>query len=242
MKFQASFGGNMTFSLLVRDAENGEMGAAAATGAYCVGGWVLRGRFDSGLSASQGAAPSTFWGDNVLDGMRAGQSATEALQETIAPDDNRNWRQLAALDRQGVAAAHSGNCNTDWCGHILQRGSVAAGNILSGRHVLEELLTTYEGSKDGMANKLVMALRAAQKAGGDKRGLQSAALLVLAPDRPPLSLRIDMSRTPLDDLADLTKAVHERVGAKSYANWTQAVPVPDDPYRADNAILSEDSN
>lgn len=228
----------MTFSLLVRNAETGEMGAAAATGAYCVGGWVLRGRFDSGLSASQGAAPSTFWGDNVLDAMRAGQDAEQAVQNAIAPDENREWRQLAALDRQGVTAAHSGHRNSTWCGHIQQSNAVVAGNILSGRHVLEALLTAYENADGRMADRLVTALRAAQLAGGDRRGLLSAAILVLAPDRPPLSLRIDMSQTPLADLAHLAGIAQEPGEASGYADWTRAVPVPDDPFRADPAILS----
>lgn len=228
----------MTFSLLVRDPETGEIGGAAATGSYCVGGWVLRGRFDSGLSASQGAAPSTFWGDEALDRMRMGAGAPEALEAVVGADGNREWRQLTMLDLQGNTAAHSGDRNGDWHGHITRPGLVAAGNILAGPHVLERLEETFRGTSSGMGGRLIAALQAAQEAGGDRRGLKSAALLVLAPDRPPMSLRIDMSPVPLDDLARLAAACQDRSTPGNYAHWTDAVPVPVDPLRADPDILS----
>ncbi|SIT06682.1 DUF1028 domain-containing protein [Paracoccus saliphilus] len=228
----------MTFSLLVRDPETGTIGGAAATGSYCVGGWVLRGRFDSGLSASQGAAPSTFWGDEALDRMLAGAGAPETLEAVISADGNREWRQLTVLDLQGNTAAHSGDRNGSWHGHITRPGLVAAGNILAGPHVLERLEEAYRSTFSGMAEQLIAALHAAHEAGGDRRGLKSAALLVLAPDRPPMSLRIDMSPAPLDDLARLAAACQDRGVPGNYAHWTDAVPVPTDPFRADPDILS----
>ena len=230
----------MTFSLLVRDSDTGAIGGAAATGSYCVGGWVLRGRFDSGLSASQGAAPSTFWGDGALDRMRAGAGAPEALEVIVGADSNREWRQLAMLDRQGSTAAHSGSRNGDWHGHMTRSDFVAAGNILAGPHVLERLEEAWHETSSGMAERLIAALYAAQEAGGDRRGLKSAALLVLAPDRPPMSLRIDISPEPLDDLARLVAVSQDRSMPGSYAHWTDAVPVPVDPFRADPSSFSLD--
>lgn len=75
----------MTFSILAQDPESGRMGGAAATGSLCVGGWVLRGDIRAGMSACQGAAPSTFWGEDVLAAMRRGATAPVAVAEVIAP-------------------------------------------------------------------------------------------------------------------------------------------------------------
>lgn len=225
----------MTFSLLARDQTTGALAGAAATGSLCVGGWVLRGRWGAGLSASQGAAPSTFWGESVLDRMAAGDPAAAAVSATVAPDPNRAWRQLSALDPQGGTGAHSGAGNAALCAHVARQGAVAAGNILSGEDVLHALLDTWSARGDP-AQRLVAALMAAQSVGGDTRGLKSAALLVLHPDRPPLSLRIDLSADPLADLAVLLAAAT----SGSYAAWTHAVPVPSDPHRADAAIIRAD--
>lgn len=230
----------MTFSLLVRNPSTGELGAAAATGSYCVGGWVLRGRYDSGLSASQGAAPSTIWGDEVLDRMRAGDNAKAALAATIAPDHNRGWRQFTALDRNGNTASHTGNDNGDWKGHKLQQDMALAGNILCGAGVLDRMENAYLHCTGDMMSRLIAALRAAQAAGGDRRGLKSAALLILGPDRPPQSLRIDMSENPLDDLSQLAAACRDQGEPSNYAHWTRALPVASDPYRADPSILKGD--
>ena len=97
----------MTFSILVRDPETGVLGGAAATGNLCVGGWVLRGDARAGLSASQGRTPSTLWGEDVLDAMRHGQNAAQAVAGIVAADRGRATRQLLALDRGKLFAANS---------------------------------------------------------------------------------------------------------------------------------------
>lgn len=227
----------MTFSLLARDEKTGALAGAAATGSLCVGGWVLRGRWGAGLSASQGAAPSTFWGESVLDRMAAGMPAASAVSATVSPDPNRAWRQLSAVDPRGGTAAHSGAENSALCAHIVRQGAVAAGNILSGEDVLHALLDTWAVTEGLPAERLLAALNAAQAAGGDTRGLKSAAMLVLHPDRPPLSLRIDLSTDPLADLGTLLTAAT----SGSYEVWTYAVPMPSDPHRADAAIIRADS-
>lgn len=226
----------MTFSLLARDEKSGALAGAAATGSLCVGGWVLRGRWNAGLSASQGAAPSTLWGESVLDRMAAGAVAAAALAGTVAPDPNRDWRQLSALDRQGGTAGHSGVQNSALCSHIARPGAVAAGNILSGEEVLHALLDAWDNTGGPPALRLLAALEAAQAAGGDTRGLKSAALLVLQADRPPLTLRIDLSEDPLRDL----RALHMASASGSYERWTHAVPVEIDPTRADAALIRAD--
>ena len=226
----------MTFSLLTRDEKTGALAGAAATGSLCVGGWVLRGRWGAGLSASQGAAPSTFWGESVLERMGAGASASAALNETVAPDPNRDWRQLSALDMQGGTAAHSGVNNSALCAHIARPGVVAAGNILSDEAVLHTLLDRWLTTEGSPASRLIAALVAAQSVGGDTRGLKSAALLVLTANRPPLTLRIDLSEDPLRDL----QALYQASATGSYERWTHAVPVETDRFRADAALIRAD--
>jgi uncharacterized Ntn-hydrolase superfamily protein len=229
--------GLMTFSLLVRDPVTGALGGAAATGSLCVGGWVLRGRLGAGLSASQGAAPSTFWGDEVLSRMQTGASAEAALQAVTAPDPGRDWRQLACLDLQGRTAAHSGIRNNDARGHRCLPDRVASGNILKGLETLDVLIDTYTAASGPLSARLLAAMIAAQTRSGDRRGLQSAALLVLHPDHPPLSLRVDWAEDPLAALTHL----HARATSGDYAAWTRAVPVASDPHRADSAILNADT-
>lgn len=228
----------MTFSLLVRDPDTGALGGAAATGSLCVGGWVLRGRLGAGMSASQGAAPSTFWGEAVLDRMADGDRAEAALKSVVEPDSGRDWRQLACLDPEGYTAAHSGAKNGAQRGELCLRDRVASGNILSGLETLDRLIEVYDVTDGPMSARLLAALMAAQGAGGDSRGLKSAALLVLTRDRPPLTLRVDWAEDPLEALAEL----HERATGGPYARWTHAVPVADDPYRADQGIIDSDTD
>src|SRR6056297_2064618 len=121
----------MTFSILARDPDTGAIGGAAATGSLCVGGWVLRGDLDAGMSASQGAAPSTFWGEDVLRAMRGGAGAATAVEAVTAADAGRDWRQLAALDLSGATAAFTGSRNDCARGSHTFDGGIAAGNVLS---------------------------------------------------------------------------------------------------------------
>lgn len=217
----------MTFSILAQDSNTGAFGAAAATGSLCVGGWVLRGDSRAGVSASQGAAPSHMWGEDVLERMRAGTDAQTALDAVVGADGGREWRQLAALDRRGGTACHTGAQNTPWRGALAAPGLVVSGNLLAGPEVLEALRGTYLGAGGTLAERLLAALAAAEAAGGDTRGLQSAALLVLSDDAPPLSLRVDWSEDPIAALRDL----HRRSQTGDYAAWLPSVPTRNDPER-----------
>jgi uncharacterized Ntn-hydrolase superfamily protein len=217
----------MTFSILVQDRKTGAFGGAAATGSLCVGGWVLRGRARAGLSASQGASPSTLWGENVLDLMQAGQTAQTAVEAVTSGDSGRGYRQLSALDPTGRVAAFSGRDNTPVVAERLFRNGVATGNMLASQEVVDRLVESYEAATGPLAERLLSALRGADAAGGDIRGLLSAALLVVEPDRPPLSLRIDLSEAPLDDLRRLLAMATDG----EYAEWTRQVPTLTDPER-----------
>ena len=218
----------MTFSILAQDPETGAIGGAAATGSLCVGGWVLRGDLDAGMSASQGASPSTFWGEDVLALMRRGVTAEDAVGRITSADAGRRFRQLSALDLRGGASAFTGDANKDKKGAIILDRAVVAGNMLTSPDVLRAMADGFEGATGGFDMRLLAALTAARDAGGDFRGLLSTALLVLRPDKPPLNLRIDHDdHDPVGALARL----HGRATSGDYARWTALVPVQNDTER-----------
>lgn len=218
---------NMTFSLLARDSNSSAIGGVAATGSLCVGGWVLRGAVGAGMSASQGMSPSTLWGEDVLTRMRNGDCAQVAVDAVTTVDPGRDQRQLTALAMDGRGAVFSGPSNTHVIADRVFDGGVAAGNLLAGEAVIDALVAGYRDSDGPFAERLLAGLFAADAAGSDKRGLLSAALLVLSPDRPPLTLRVDHSESPLEALAALYR--HATTG--DYAEWAQQVPTLDDPTR-----------
>ena len=164
----------MTFSILAHDPGTGIFAAGAATGSLCVGGWVLRGDIESGLVASQGTAPSSFWRDDILRRMYQGAGAEAAVRAVTETDRGRGHRQVIALDRTGATAGFTGGDSIGWAGHDAGRNCAVAGNMLTGAQVLEALRASpIETSSPATSN--LKALRAAQQAGGDMRGLQSAA-------------------------------------------------------------------
>ncbi|SMX22518.1 DUF1028 domain-containing protein [Boseongicola aestuarii] len=215
----------MTISILVRDPETGVLGGAAATGNLCVGGWVLRGDIRAGLSASQGKTPSTLWGEDVLDEMRNGRSAVQAVANVVGADQGRATRQLLAIDRNGRAAAFSGNQNVAEVSEIKSHNLVVGGNMLRDRAVIEACRTGFMVSHGPIAARLLVALEHAAAAGGDLRGLQSAAILIMSEKAPPVDLRIDYSETPLEDLGQLVA----RAQNATYLAWRNTLPTRQDP-------------
>jgi uncharacterized Ntn-hydrolase superfamily protein len=219
----------MTISILAIDEKTGRMGGAAATGSLCVGGWVLRGHADSGMSASQGTAPSTLWGESVLTRMRTGLPARDAVADVTGPDTGRKHRQLSALDPSGRTGAFTGAESIGYAGSLEEPGIVVSGNMLAGPAVIEAALDGYKNAASlPLGERLMAALTSAAAAGGDARGLLSAALLIIGRDVAPLSLRIDHAPAPLAALADLYRVAH----TEPYHGWTGFVPVLDDPWRA----------
>lgn len=218
----------MTISILAFDEKTGSYGGAAATGSLCVGGWVLRGDAESGLSASQGSLPSTMWGVDVLAAMKAGTPAESAVAAIVGADGGRAHRQLSALDPKGGAAAFTGDASLPVCGSRTGPRVVVAGNLLSAEAVLDACLAGFTAARGTLAERLLAALDAADASGGDRRGLLSAALLVVGPTQAPLSLRIDRSETPLADL----RALHDAATTGMYADWAALVPTLAEPERA----------
>ncbi len=220
----------MTYSILVRDPATGHMGGAAATGSLCVGGWVLRGDPRSGMSASQGAAPSTIWGEDVLARMRAGSAASDAVADVTSADHGRDARQLAALGTTGPGAAFTGKDNTPVMASFADTSLVAAGNLLQNATVIDATVDGFTSCRGPLANRLLNSLKSGAATGGDSRGLMSAAILVVGEDIPPLSLRVDFSEQPLLALEELLQRIQE----DDYSAWLKTVPVYCDPIRRDD--------
>lgn len=218
----------MTFSILTYDEKTGVYAGAAATGSLCVGGWVLRGDIESGLCASQGTAPSTFWRDDAMRQLYAGAAATDVVASLTAADTGRDHRQISVLDRFGGTAGFTGAESVAFADVIATPNLIVAGNMIQSRAVLEAMAESFRNSTGTPATRLLSALRTAEAAGSDVRGLQSAALLILNPLAPPIDLRIDQSDTPLDDLA----ALANKVSQPPYAHWLGEVPVKTDRTRA----------
>ena len=203
-----------TFSIVAHDAAEAAWGVAVSSKFPAVGAVVPWAQAGVGAVATQSYAKMSF-GPDGLALMRAGQSAEDALAALLADDDGRETRQVALVDSSGRAAAHTGRDCHDWAGHKCGAGFSVQGNLLAGEAVIEAMATGYTQADGELADRLVAALQAGEYAGGDKRGKQSAAVLVVQPaggyggdnDRY-LDLRVDDADDPVRKLADLTRMHH----------------------------------
>ena len=218
----------MTFSILAYDPITESYGGASATGNICVGGWVLRGNPLSGVSASQGSEPSTLWGEDILKYTGDGLDAETAIYKTIRKDKGKERRQLSVIDKKGNGSVFSGNENSSIIDELVSNNLVLSGNILSNKNVLNSMKERYLENKDkSLLYRLYFALQEGNKAGGDKRGIFSASILIVSRKSPPTSLRVDYSTNPLKKLKELIS----KSNTKDYTNWLNSLPVVSDPYR-----------
>ena len=167
-----------TFSLVARDPENGDLGVATASKFLAVGAVVPYAVAAVGAVATQSYANTSF-GPRVVQALQAGvplELIDQALQET---DDQIALRQYGLVDAAGRALSFTGAECHPWAGGASGAGWAAQGNLLTGPEVIEALSQTFEASRGPLAERLVAALLAADQAGGDARGRQSAALLVV---------------------------------------------------------------
>ncbi|MCA1397374.1 DUF1028 domain-containing protein [Bradyrhizobium sp. BRP56] len=202
----------MTWSIIARDSATGQLGIAVATRFFAVGALVPHIAPAIGAVATQ-ALVNPYYGIDGLALLRSGDSPHEVIAALIAPDSGRESRQLHVMDARGRIAAHSGKDCVDWFGHIAGDGFSIAGNMLAGRAVLDETARVYAANeKLPFAERLIKAMFAGEAAGGDKRGKQSAALLIHgAEEWPLLDLRVDDHADPLREL--------ERLEAVSREHW-----------------------
>ena len=199
----------MTFSIVAYDAEEHAVGVAVASKFLAVGAVVPTVSADSGAVASQAFAKLGF-GPDGLRRMVDGQSAADALAAMLAGDPDAHQRQVGIVDIHGGAAAHTGTGCSDWAGHVVGESFTCQGNILTGPDVVQAMADGYRSAHGELADRLLAALHAGDSTGGDKRGRQSAALMVAKPrggyggdTDKYLDLRVDDHTDPVGELARL---------------------------------------
>jgi len=167
-----------TFSIVARDPENGDLGIIVQSKFPAVGAIVPWAIAEVGAVASQAWANASY-GPRGLELMGGGKSAQETLKILIGDDEKIAHRQVGIVDSKGRAVAHTGNECMEWAGHVVGAGYTCQGNILSGEDVVNDMAEAFEGAEGDLIDRLFAALNAGQAAGGDRRGLQSAAILVV---------------------------------------------------------------
>ena len=204
-----------TFSILGFDPESGELGGAVQSRVFSVGNGVLWAEAGVGAAATQ-AIVDVSYGPQALELLRKGTKPADVVKQILDRDSDpglrggpwpKGGRQFAVINPAGETAVHTGKEATDWAGHKQGTLCTAQGNILAGPAVVEGMVKAFEETKGRLAFRLLAALDAGQAAGGDKRGMQSAAMLIVKKDGGPwlhndvvLRLQVDDSEQPITEL------------------------------------------
>jgi uncharacterized Ntn-hydrolase superfamily protein len=216
----------VTYSIVAWDPDASQWGVAVQSKFLSVGSVVPWAAAGVGAIATQAYANPRY-GPEGLALLREGLSAAEVVERLVGADDGRSERQLGVVDRNGGSAAWTGPECHDWAGHRTGDGYAAQGNILVSKETVDALAETFEaGAGTPLAQRLIDCLQAAQAAGGDKRGQESAALTIVQPDGGyaglsdlVCDLRVDDHERPIDELARLY-ALHDRYfGSTPDADW-----------------------
>jgi uncharacterized Ntn-hydrolase superfamily protein len=176
-----------TFSILGYDPQTGEVGGAVQSRVFAVGNGVLWAEADVGIVTTQ-AIVDVSYGPKGLALLRAGMTPQAIVRALLDSDPDPGYRgqpwpkggrQFAVMDAKGNYAVHTGPEATAWAGHKTGKFCTAQGNILAGEAVVNDMVTAFEATEGHLSLRLLAALDAGQKAGGDKRGMQSAAMLIV---------------------------------------------------------------
>lgn len=199
----------MTYSIVAREAESGYLGVAVQSHYFSVGSIVTWAESGVGAVATQSIANPDY-GPRGLALMRDGRDAAAALAALVAEDAGREVRQVAMIDARGSVAAHTGDHCIAAAGHLIGDGFSVQANMMVGDSVVPAMYAGYVGAGGDLADRMLAALDAAQAAGGDVRGQQSAAMLIVRgarSERPwrdvVLELRVEDHPRPLDELRRL---------------------------------------
>ena len=200
----------MTWSIVARD-KSGAFGVAVASRFFAVGALCPHARAGVGAFATQ-ALVNPGLGPAGLDLLEKGYEAAQVIEALVASDPGRDVRQLHVVDASGRVAPYTGAQCIAWCGHVTADGVSVAGNMLAGPRVIEDTANAYIRSADRrFAERLIAALEAGEAAGGDKRGKQAAALLIVTTEvYPSLDLRVDDHGEPIIELRRLLDKSLER--------------------------------
>lgn len=202
-----------TFSILGYDPETGEVGGAVQSRVFAVGNGVLWADADVGVAATQ-AIVDVSYGPKALALLRAGMTPQAVIDAVLASDPDprpvdwtKEGRQFAVMDAKGNYAAHTGPKATPWAGNKGGKFCTAQGNILAGDAVVAGMVDAFEKTTGHLSLRLMAALDAGQTAGGDKRGMQSAAMLIVKKNGgvwvnndTVVRLQVDDSSEPLKEL------------------------------------------
>lgn len=194
----------MTWSIVAHDPASGAFAVAVTTCAFAVGASCPFVRAGVGAVSTQ-SMTNRYLGPAVLDGLARGLSPAAAIEAALVGDDGKGLRQIHAVDRHGRSAAFTGQNCVEWCGEITSTHVSFAGNMLAGAAVLADTYAAYVANAElALPARLLAALDAGEAAGGDRRGRQSAAMvMVTTEDFPDLSLRVDDHAHPLQELRRL---------------------------------------
>jgi uncharacterized Ntn-hydrolase superfamily protein len=207
-----------TFSILGYDPETGEVGGAVQSRVFAVGNGVLWAEANVGVVTTQ-AVVDVSYGPQGLALLRRGMAPARVVETILANDPNpqpERWaiegRQFSIMDARGNVATHTGTSASDWAGHRVGRYVSAQGNILAGPAVVESMVEAFEATTGHLSFKLLAALEAGQMAGGDRRGMQSAAMVLVTEDGGVglnndvvLRLQVDDSEQPIAELRRLVE-------------------------------------
>jgi uncharacterized Ntn-hydrolase superfamily protein len=195
-----------TYSLVARDSDSGELGVAVQSHWFSVGSVVSWAEPGVGAVATQSIAEPAY-GPRLLERLRGGQGPGEALQELLAADEKARFRQVAVVDGTGAVAAHTGGGCIPYAGDVGGDGFSAQANMMASKEVWPVMAEAFEAATGTLARRLLAGLDAAEAAGGDVRGRQSAALLVVPPQGEPwrrtVDLRVEDHHDPLGELRRL---------------------------------------
>ena len=215
----------MTFSIAARCPRTGMLGVATSSKALAAGGIVPYCRSGVGAIASQSFV-NPYLGIDGLELLEHGLPAERAIERLIEGDPGRELRQLAIVDREGRTAAYTGDRCIPWAGDVSGAGYVCLGNILEGEGVVKAMARSFETTLvEELPERLIQALEAGQDAGGDRRGRQSAGIIVVAEETyPACDLRVDDHVDPVPEL----RRVFE-VYKREEVPFLQMMPRRDDP-------------
>lgn len=198
-----------TFSIVARDPETGALGVAVQSHWFSTGSLVTWAEAGVGAIATQSMVEVSY-GPLGLESMRAGKSATETLKMLLAADEGRDLRQVAMVDHYGCVVTHTGKRCITKAGHITGEGFSVQANMMLNETVWPAMANAYRASTGPLEDRLLQALDAAQSAGGDIRGQQSAAIMVVEGKSTGktweglrVDLRVEDHPAPLDELRRL---------------------------------------
>jgi uncharacterized Ntn-hydrolase superfamily protein len=214
-----------TFSIVGRCERTGQLGVAVSTADVAAGRMVTWARAGVGAVATQ-SWPSLYLAIDALELMEGGASAPEAMSAVLADDPGRSVRQVGIVDAHGGHATFSGHECTDWYGGISGPNFAVQGNMLIRGDTVSALAESFGGTAHlDLAERLVLALEAGQAGGGDRRGRQCAALLVVDREEYPLwDLRVDEHASPVPEL----RRIHE-IARTDLLPFVQGLPTRANP-------------